>query len=200
AKRLYFDVIPRSVDEYAKFLAQFPDDTEPHENPVWHIHAGNPPRISALEQTFSYAMLLNLVSACNGATEDLLWKFIQTYAPDANAKNCPWLDQLVSISINYFADFIAPNKSYRLADDKDCKALQDLSEQLEKLQTHDAETIQNTIFAIGKAHGYDPLRDWFHCLYQCLLGQDSGPRFGSFVALYGVENTRGLITEALGRK
>lgn len=60
-----------------------------------------------------------------------------------------------------------------------------------------AEAIQNEVFATGKDHGSENLRDWFKSLYQTLLCQDQGPRFGSFVALYGIEPTRKLIAQAL---
>ena len=51
----------------------------------------------------------------------------------------------------------------------------------------------------GKEHEFENLRLWFQALYEVLLGQSQGPRFGGFIALYGVEETATLIEEALAR-
>jgi lysyl-tRNA synthetase class 1 len=61
----------------------------------------------------------------------------------------------------------------------------------------DAEALQAVVFAVGRDHGFEPLRDWFKALYEVLLGASEGPRFGGFVALYGVAETIALIDRAL---
>ena len=55
----------------------------------------------------------------------------------------------------------------------------------------DAEELRTIVFTWKDK--FDPLRDWFKALYQVLLGADQGPRFGGFIALYGVEETVDLI-------
>ncbi len=193
AKRLHFDVIPKAVDEYLAHLASYPtqDESARLENPVWHIHRGQPP---AAELPISFALLLNLVSASNAESEDVLWGFIRRYAPDATPETHPMLDALVAYAIRYFHDFVKPKKKFRPADEREAEAMRDLSERLGALpKGADAETIQAEVYAVGKEHGFEPLRDWFKALYEVLLGQTQGPRFGSFVELYGVDETRAMI-------
>ena len=197
AKRLYFDVIPRAVDEYVGHLAAYPKE-EPAArlmNPVWHIHQGEPPQA---ELPISFALLLNLASASNSEDKEVLWGFIRRYAPDATPEAHPLLDQLVGYAIRYFHDFVKPAKLYRAASDKERAALIDLEARLSKLpKAVLAEEIQAEVYSVGKEHDFEPLRDWFGALYEVLLGQTQGPRFGSFVELYGIAETRALIKKAL---
>lgn len=195
AKRLYFDIIPKTVDEYLGNLAKYAgqDIEERLANPVWHIHHGHPPEA---ELPISFALLLNLVSASNSEDPATLWGFIRRYAPDATPEAHPILDHLVGYAIQYFHDFVRPAKTYRPASETEAAAFRDLSEQLGALTAGaGAEDIQAIVYAVGKAHGFEPLRDWFKALYEVLLGQSQGPRFGGFVELYGIEETRELIAE-----
>jgi len=197
AKRLYFDVIPRAVDEYIGHLAAYTKEEPAAKlmNPVWHIHQGEPPRA---ELPISFALLLNLASASNSEDRDVLWGFIRRYALDATPQEHPLLDRLVGYAIRYFHDFVKPAKNYRAPSDNERAALADLGARLAKLpKTVLAEEIQAQVYAVGKEHGFEPLRDWFSALYEVLLGQTQGPRFGSFVELYGVDETRALIAKAL---
>jgi lysyl-tRNA synthetase class 1 len=197
AKRLYFDVIPRAVDEYIGHLAAYPKEEPAAKlmNPVWHIHQGEPP---AAELPISFALLLNLASASNSEDREVLWGFIRRYAPEATPEQHPLLDQLVGYAISYFHDFVKPAKHYRAPSDRERAALRDLDRRLADLpKAVLAEEIQAEIYAVGKEHGFEPLRDWFGALYEVLLGQTQGPRFGSFVELYGVEETRALIARAM---
>ncbi len=196
AKRLYFDVIPRQVDDYYNFLDKYAGQEIDQKlgNPVWHIHDGNPPDV---DLPVGFAMLLNLVSASNSEDRDVLWGFISRYAPAANAENHPELDRLVGYAISYFHDFVAPNKTFRAPSEVERAALADLDERLAAMPADaDGETIQAEVYSVGKEHPFENLRDWFKALYQVLLGQDQGPRFGSFVALYGISETRDLIADA----
>jgi lysyl-tRNA synthetase class 1 len=197
AKRLYFDVIPRAVDEYIGHLAAYPKEEPAAKlmNPVWHIHQGEPPKA---ELPISFALLLNLASASNSEDRDVLWGFIRRYAPDATPEAHPLLDQLVGYAIRYFHDFVKPAKHYRAPSDKERAALTDLEARLAQLpKSVLAEEIQAQVYAVGKEHGFESLRDWFAALYEVLLGQTQGPRFGSFVELYGIDETRVLIVKAL---
>jgi lysyl-tRNA synthetase class 1 len=200
AKKLYFDVIPRQVDEYFQHLAAYAGQSAEQrlQNPVWHIHSGNPPEI---DMPLSFSMLLNLVSASNSADKATLWGFISSYDPALSATSHPKLDELVGFAIRYFADFIHPNKKFRAPDENERKALADLNERLAAFSgSSDGEAIQTEVFSVGNDHGYENLREWFQALYQILLGENQGPRFGSFVALYGVDATRELISAALEGK
>ena len=197
AKRLYFDAIPRHVDDYLTHLEKFgeQEDAAQLENPVWHIHNGSPP---APEGHVTFGLLLNLVSVCNSEDPAVLWGFITRYAPDATPETAPILDKLVGYSIAYYRDFVKPNKSYRAPSDMERTALEDLVAALNVLPADaDAETIQTEVYEIGKRHDFENLRDWFRALYEVLLGQSQGPRFGSFVALYGKDETVDLITRVL---
>jgi lysyl-tRNA synthetase class 1 len=194
AKRLYFDVIPRAVDEY---LA---NATKPHQpdNPAWHIHAGRVPNAAA--SPLSFAMLLNLASVVNAETPDILWGFIRRYSPGASPETQPFLDRLVHHAIAYYRDFVRPAKHYRAPTAGERAALADLAETLRGLDpATPGEAIQNVVFEVGKRHDFPELRAWFGCLYQVLLGQAEGPRFGGFVALYGIGETIALIEAALTR-
>lgn len=197
AKRLFFDVIPKTVDEYYQFAAKYnaEDVAKRVENPVWHISGGAP---SVDVTPVGFSMLLNLVSASNAEDRDVLWGFISRYQPGATPESEPELDKLVGYAIRYYHDRVRPNKAYRAPTEEERAALMELSDRLDGMAGADGETIQNEVYAVGKAH-FEVLREWFGTLYQVLLGQQQGPRFGSFVALYGVEETRAMIKEALAR-
>ncbi len=197
AKRLYFDVIPRAVDDYLDQLRKFPDQTEEdrYVNPVWHIHNGLPP-----EETVpvSFAMLLNLASACNAADKSVLWGFIGNYAGDASPETHPILDSLVGFALAYHEGFVKPTQRQRPPDDRERAALEDLSASLAALADDtDPEAIQHEVYEVGKRHGFENLRDWFRALYEILFGQSQGPRMGSFIALYGIDETVALVRRAL---
>ena len=199
AKRLHFDVIPRHVDDYLNHVEKYPTLAKDQqlENPIWHIHNGLPPKS---ETRISYSMLLNLVSVCNTENSSILWGFITRYLPDASPKNSPSLDALVTLAINYYKDFVKPNKQYKQPSNEDVKALEELIVVLDSLpQGVQAEEIQSNIYDVGKRHNFENLRDWFMTLYQILFGQKNGPRMGSFVALYGVQETITLIQKVVNK-
>jgi lysyl-tRNA synthetase, class I len=198
AKRLYFDVIPKNVDEYLTFLGKYPDEglEERLSNPVWHIHAGNPPTVDI---PITFNLLLNLVSASNAHDKAVLWGFIRRYAPGASPESNPGVDRLVGYAIAYFHSFVEPAKVFRAPTDQERAAITALYEALAKVpEGASGEAIQNVVYEVGKTHQFDPLRAWFQGLYEVLLGQSQGPRFGSFVELYGVGNTREMIARVLG--
>lgn len=198
AKKLYFDVIPRAVDEYVQFLDAFrrEEPAKQLENPVWHIHNGHPPQYGS---PISFALLLNLVSAANAETKDVLWGFIKRYAPEATPEDQPLLDQLAGFAVAYYRDFIQPTKKFRAPTEAELAAILGLKARLEAMgpDMRDGDEIQNMVFDVGKTHQFENLRDWFKALYEVLLGQEQGPRFGGFVALFGVTETIALIEERL---
>lgn len=197
AKKLYFDVIPKAVDEYFAHLEAFhrQNPIEQIDNPAWHIHAGAPPSAST---PISFALLLNLVSAANAETTEQLWAFIGQYLPSAGPQTHPALDRLARYALRYYEDFVRPAKKFRAANAQEAAAMRDLADQLDRLPREaDADSIQTLVYDIGKAHGFDPLRAWFQALYEVLLGQEQGPRFGSFVAIFGRDKTIELINDRL---
>jgi lysyl-tRNA synthetase class 1 len=211
AKRLYFDVIPRTVDEYQQFLDGFArqDPRQQLSNPVWHIHSGKPPQV---EMPISFSMLLTLVSSSNAENADTLWGFIGRYRPGVTPQSHPKLNAQVGYAIQYFRDFVQPTKKFREPSDVERKALNDLRDALTNLPAgSSAEAIQDVVYEIGRREPFlDPKKkakdgkpgvslDWFNMLYQVLLGQEKGPRFGSFVAVYGLQNTVDMIDGALAR-
>ena len=214
AKRLHFDVIPRAVDEYLQFLAAYPQQqpAQQLDNPTWHIHSGTPPKA---ELPISFALLLNLVAASNAEDKGVLWGFIRRHAADATPEKYPLLDHLAGYAVNYYRDFVRPKKTFRAPDEIERSALQALSDALAKAApTASAEELQTIIYDVGravprfqdlKAKGATPEKPgvsnaWFNAIYEVLLGEEKGPRFGSFVALYGVAETRALIGKALAGK
>ena len=220
AKRLYFDVIPRTVDEYLGFLDAYPRQEwkERLGNPVWHIHSGAPPAPETLangaegQTTVSFAMLLNLAAVANSDNPAVLWGFLRRYAPSASPQSHPRLDKLVHYAVAYFRDFVAPKKRYRAADDIERAALAAVSAKLATLaRASSAEDIQHALYDIARpipryqdmgAKGATPERpgvsnEFFNMIYAVLLGEERGPRLGSFIALYGIDETRALIARAL---
>jgi lysyl-tRNA synthetase class 1 len=210
AKKLYFDVIPRAVDEYYQFQQAYPRQELKDRlvNPLWHIHKGNPPPPE--EGAVSFALLLNLVAVANTEDKAVLWAFLNRYAPELASHSHPRLDAQVGYTIRYYQDFVKPNKKYRPPAEDERKALKDLSDALAVLPADaSAEVIQQKVYDVGRRDPYKTVQkdgstgvaqSWFNMLYQVLLGAERGPRFGSFVALYGIENTRALIAKALDGK
>ncbi len=210
AKKLYFDVIPRAVDEYFQFLHGYPEQDEDRRlgNPVWHIHAGNPP---AIDMPVTFGMLLNLASASNTHDKAVLWGFIRRHIRGVTPETHPKLDELVGYAVRYYNDFVLPQKVFRHADEIERQALAEVDRKLAALPADaDAEAIQSAILDVARAipRYQDHERQgpnggpgvsvaWFSTLYQILLGQERGPRFGSFVAIYGIPETRALIKKAL---
>jgi len=199
AKRLYFDVIPKAVDEYYQLVEAYAGQPPADRlgNPAWHIHAGDPPH---LDQPVTFALLLNLVGAANTRDHAVLWGFITRMAPGVTAANHPELDKLVDYALAYYRDFVEPTRTLRAPDERERAALRDLADRFATCPLDaDGESLQTIVYEVGKAHGFEPLRDWFKALYECLLGQSQGPRMGSFTALYGIAETRRLIEDALAR-
>ncbi|NSX55908.1 lysine--tRNA ligase [Parasulfitobacter algicola] len=219
AKRLYFDVIPKAVDEYHQQLRAYPgqDNAQKLANPVFHLHGHNVP---ASDMVVPFSMLLNLASASSAEDKDTLWGFIGKYAPDASPSTHPSMDAAAGFAVRYFNDFVKPTKVFRAPTDQEHAALQDLANALKDEQIAldaiaqknaamgnddplpavdytDEEFLQSVVFAIGKNHGFEPLRDWFKAIYEVLLGASQGPRFGGFIALYGVDETVVLIEKGL---
>jgi lysyl-tRNA synthetase class 1 len=201
AKRLFFDVIPKATDEYLQQLDALirkkaeGDNAAQLDNPAWHVHRGDPPEKGS---PVSFSLLLNLVSAADASTKDLLWAFIARYLPGATPQSEPLLDRLAGYAINYYEDFVKPSKQFRAPSEQERGAMEALVAKLKALPPGaDAEAIQNEVFEVGKAAGFEPLRAWFSALYEVLLGQSQGPRFGSFVAIFGVDRTVDLIERAL---
>jgi lysyl-tRNA synthetase class 1 len=220
AKRLHFDVIPKMVDEYHQQLRAYAtqDAAGQLNNPVYHIHGHNVP---ASDMVVPFAMLLNLAAVSAAEDKDKLWGFIRRYAPDATPQTHPQMDEAAGFAVRYFNDFVKPTRVFRAPTDQERAALTELvaalkdeqvalaaiaqknadagnpDEPLPVVDWHDDEFLQSIVFAIGKNHGFDPLRAWFSCLYEVLLGASQGPRFGGFIALYGIDETIALIEEGL---
>ncbi len=211
AKRLYFDIIPRHVDEYLQFLDAYPRQAPKERlgNPVWHIHSGEPP---AADNPVPFAMLLSLVTASNAENAETLWGFIGRYRPGVTKATHPRLAALVDYAIHYFRDFVRPAKKFREPNAVERAALTDLRDALSQLPANSPpEKIQDVVYEVGRREPFLDQKkkakdgkpgvalDWFNMLYQVLLGQEKGPRFGSFVAAYGLTNTIAMIDGALAR-
>ena len=209
AKKLAFEVIPKAADEYLQQLDAYNAPAAPRgenarpanrlDNPVWSVHGGAPP---AAGSPVSFGLLINLVSAANASDKSILWGFINRRMPGASPQNEPLLDCLTGYALNYYEDFVKPAKRFRPPTDKERSAMADLAARLRALpaDTSEVEVIQNEVYEAGKAAGFEPLRAWFTALYEVLLGQSQGPRFGSFAAIFGLAETIALIDRALANK
>jgi len=194
AKKMYFSVIPKSVDDYMVALDKFHLSTEAEklDNPVWHIHNGKPPKYDL--QGITFALLLNLTAVCNAEDKSVLWSFISQYAPGLDKDNISFLDSLVEYAVRYYHDLIKPHKIYRKPTHDEVVLLKKVGESLIGLKKDcTAEEIQSIFYGIGKESGHENLRDFFKMVYEVLLGQEQGPRLGSFVKLYGIDKTIDLI-------
>ena len=199
AKQLHMGVIPRAVDEYWQFRTNYPNQSlkEQLGNPVHHIHDGKLPQG---ELPVTFGLLLNLVGVMGEASKEQVWGYLANYVPEASAEKYPELDRLIDHALAYARDFVAPTLQRRAPESHEAEALRQLDAQLGQLPAGaSAEDIQNIVYEIGKTDAFPSLRDWFKALYETLLGSAQGPRMGSFIALYGVDNSRKLIAEALAK-
>jgi lysyl-tRNA synthetase class 1 len=206
AKKLAFEVIPRAADDYLAQLDAYNRPpppvgenvrpSNPLDSPVWSVHGGDPPKSGS---PVSFGLLLNLVSAANASDKAILWGFISRHDPAATPATEPLLDRLTDYALNYYEDFVRPAKRFRAPTEKERAAMVDLIVRLRALPagTSDGETVQAEVYAAGKAGGFEPLREWFTALYEVLLGQSQGPRFGSFAVIFGLSETIALIERAL---
>ncbi|MHA6263494.1 lysine--tRNA ligase [Arenibacterium sp. CAU 1754] len=196
AKRMYFDVIPKAVDEYHQQLRAYPgqDLKAQLNNPVWHIHGGDVPESTLV---VPFAMLLNLASVSGAEEKEQLWGFINRYAPDASPETHPDLDNAAAFAVRYFNDFVKPTRQFRAPTDQEREALEALRAELVAYDGPvEDEALQSVVYSVGRER-FDPMRGWFTALYEVLLGASQGPRFGGFIALYGVDETVALIDRAL---
>ena len=199
AKKLYFDVIPKAVDEYWTFVEKFKsqEGKAALDNPVLHIHEGNPPTATP---PVSFAMLLNLVNAAGDANADLLRGFIRKYRPDATTEEMAAAEAMIGFAGKYFEDFIKPTKRFRDPTLTERAALEMLSARLVEIgEDAEEDVYQTAVFDAGKAQNYENLREWFKALYEIVFGQSEGPRMGPFIKIYGAVATKSLIDTALNR-
>ena len=196
AKKLFFDVIPKTVDEYIAHYNSY-DKLEPLkkiDSPIWHIHAGNP---KFFKSDITFNSLTNLVSICNTDDKEIIWSFINQYDSNLSPSSNPEFDKLIDYAINYYNDFVLPNKKYLEINSDNKIVFQDILKvlKLEISETNSAEEIQTLLYEVGKKHQFDNLKDFFKLVYQVLLGQEQGPRLGSFIKLYGLQETIKIIEE-----
>ncbi len=197
AKSLHIGVIPRAVDDYYQSRERYAEQPIEQKlgNPVHHIHGGTVPTEGL---PLTYGLLLNLVSLPGVGDKDTAWRFVQRYAPGTSPETDPGLDSMIGLAVNYARDFVAPTLERRAPTEIEAAALRDLDAELAKLDPDTpGDEIQNIVFEVGKRHEFESLRHWFQALYEMLLGSAQGPRMGSFIALYGIDNSRRLIAEAL---
>ena len=198
AKKLFFDVIPKTVDEYITHYNNYEklSNLKKIDSPIWHIHSGNPKNFKS---DISFNSLTNLVSICNTDDKKIIWGFVNQYDQSINSENNPEFDELIDYAINYYNDFVLPKKNY-LEINIDNKLIFEEIRDMLKLKINEsssAEDIQTLIYEIGKKHQKENLKDFFKLVYQVLLGQEQGPRLGSFIKLYGVNETIKIIEQRI---
>ncbi|MDR3224011.1 MAG: lysine--tRNA ligase [Holosporales bacterium] len=200
AKRLYFDVIPNAMDDYLESITKFQmeDDDRRLDNPVYHIHNGNPPDYGDVPK---FSMILNLVQACSTSDEEILMRFIKKYSSVTTKESLNFMSEMAKFAVRYYNDFIANTRVSVIPTELQMNALKHLVNELEKMDDISSSTdFQNAIFESGKKFYSNEIRDWFVTLYSVLFGAESGPKMGSFISLYGVKNTINLINKKLGKE
>ena len=195
AKRLCYEIVPKFVDDYLSLLQEY-NESPSKDNPVWHIHGGSVPKIEMYE--LSFCLLINIASACDAKGIDMLKKLISRYRGDVDIENNVFLQDLLRHSLEYYKMFVLPNRSYRVPTTVESSMLVDLADALNGMDDSvSSDEIQVEVFEVGKRYFSSNLREWFKLLYEVLLGQSNGPRFGSFVKLYGVNNTVDMIKRSV---
>ena len=198
AKKLYSEVVPKTVDEYLSFIEKYPTQEKKEQllNPVWHVHNGNPPKEKIV---MPFSMLLNLVGSSNAKNKDILWKFINRFHKEIKPKDHKILDGLTNYAINYFKDKVEPKKNFKKPSVDEKKALEKLIKKLEEIETSlSPEEIQTLVYTVGKENGYKKnLRDWFKLIYQVVFGEENGPRMGFFISFFGLKETIELISNKI---
>ena len=198
AKKLYSEVVPKTVDEYLENIEKYPIQKLKDQllNPVWHVHNGKPPNEKIV---MPFSMLLNLVGSSNADTKEILWKFINRFHKEINPKKNKILDDLTQYAINYFKDKVEPNKKFKKPNAEEKKALVNLVKKLKQIdQSLKPEEIQTHVYTVGKENGYEKnLRDWFKLIYEVVFGEQNGPRIGFFISFFGLEETIELISDKI---
>ena len=200
AKKLYKEIIPKSVDEYLDFIekGKSQDDLQLLMNPAWHVHSSNMPKENYI---MSFSMLLNLVETSNADNKDLLWKFVKKYKTDISENKQPIFDSLVGYAIKYFNDVIKKTKKYKKPNNDEKNALEALINALDNCNNEmKPEDIQTKIYSVGKENGYEKnLRDWFKLIYEVVFGEENGPRMGFFISFFGLNETIELINDKINK-
>ena len=198
AKKLYSEVVPKTVDEYLSCIEKFPEQKDKDQilNPAWHVHNGKPPKEKIV---MPFSMLLNLVGSSNADSKEILWKFINKFHKEIKPNEYPILDGLTKYAINYFKDKVEPNKKFKKPNSEEKKALENLVLKLKEIdQSLKPEEIQTFVYSIGKENGYEKnLRDWFKLIYEVVFGEENGPRMGYFISFFGLNETIELINEKI---
>ena len=198
AKKLYSDVLPKTVDEYLSLIEKYPNQKKNDQilNPVWHVHKGSPPKEKIV---MPFSMLLNLVGSSNAQNKNILWKFINKFHENITPKKNPILDNLTEYAINYFQDKVEPNKKFKTPNAEEKIALKNLVTKLNSVSLKSKpEEIQTIVYSTGKENGYElNLRDWFKLIYEVLFGEQDGPRMGFFISFFGIKETIELINNKI---
>ena len=198
AKKLYSEVVPKTVDEYLSYIEKFPNQEIKDKilNPVWHVHNGKPPQEKII---MPFSMLLNLVGSSNADKKETLWKFINRFHKEIKPEDHKILDELTKHAINYFKDKVEPKKKFKKPNEVEKKALENLVIKLKQIdQSSNPEDIQTQVYTVGKENGYDKnLRDWFRLIYQVVFGEENGPRMGFFISFFGLNETIKLISDKI---
>ncbi len=193
AKRLYFDIIPKMTDDYLRLRKDYEkmNDDQKIESPIWFMNSREDFKVL---ENFSYNMILNLANVCNADSSDILWSFIENYYKGIDREDFPLIQDLLEHGVEYYKGFVLPNKKYRMPNEKERVGFEKLIKVLESIEEKcEAEDIQTKIYDIGMELNFDNLKDWFSAFYQVILGQDQGPRLGSFIKFYGVKKTIELL-------
>ncbi len=196
-RRLYFDMVPKMVDDLLAEYAKYPDleEIEKPKTVSWHMEKIGRER-PAFSAAVNFSTLLNLISALGAGERELLWDYVRRYDPGAEGSR-EVVDKMVDRAVKYYMDFVEPAKKYRAPEPEERLALESLLEKLEAAHDGLAEDeYQALVFETAKERDLEA-KALFKTIYEVLLGQERGPRFGTFVKLVGKPRAAGIIKDKL---
>ena len=122
--------------------------------------------------------------------------YLERYDPQVRAYP-QILTALVEKGLAYYREFVLPHKKLRAPTDEERGLLAEIHRRLEASDSTDEAELQAIPFDVAREAGVEP-RQLFQTIYQVLLGQERGPRFGSFVLLLGRQRVLELLAERVG--
>jgi lysyl-tRNA synthetase class 1 len=195
-RRLYFDIIPKNVDEYLAELVRYPglSEKDKSDSVLWQIERSGHD-VPVYTSGINFSLINNLISGMGSDNKNLLLDYLKRYDPKVS-ENKKTVSDLLDSGLNYFRNFIEPQKKYRKPTREEAEILKELKSRLDQYKGEDEDEIQAMVFDVARDKGIEP-PDLFKTIYQVLLGQDRGPRFGTFTKLIGKDRMKDLIQEKI---
>jgi lysyl-tRNA synthetase class 1 len=182
ARKISWDVVARSVDEYLEALAAHYAQEKPDafRDELEFVRPDLPPA-SPYEYPVSFTFLFSIMANVGIADPGLVAEYVRNYRgriPGSDA----FLEKLVEHGTAYYRDHVEPRKKPPEVPPEHGPLLVKFAEFLSDARS--ADEIHQQAFAVPREAGAEP-GPFFTTLYRVLAGQDRGPRLGPFVKLLG---------------